>query len=42
MSPAEGSWIDKDIGYNDINSGFYVVAPHTEDSIRFFETIKRY
>ena len=34
MSPAEGSWIDKDIESNDINSGFYVVAPHTEVSQR--------
>src|SRR5215831_3764340 len=40
MSPAEVSWIDKDIGYNDINSGFYVVAPHTEDSIRSFRDYK--
>jgi hypothetical protein len=40
MSPAEGSWIDKDIEYNDINSGFYVVASHTEDSIRFFRDYK--
>jgi hypothetical protein len=30
ITPAEGSWIDKGIEYNDINSGFYVIAPHTE------------
>jgi hypothetical protein len=40
ITPAEGSWIDKGIEYNDINSGFYVIAPHTEDSIRFFQDYK--
>lgn len=40
MSPAEGLWIDKDIEYNDINSGFYVIAPHIEDSLRFFREYK--
>jgi hypothetical protein len=40
ISTAEGSWIDKDIEYNEINSGFYVVAPRTEGSIRFFRDYK--
>jgi hypothetical protein len=37
----EGLWIDDDsTNYFDTNSGFYVVAPYIEDSIKYFEDYK--
>ena len=41
LTPAEGLWIDdKTNKYYDVNSGFYVVAPYTADSIRFLRDYK--
>jgi hypothetical protein len=41
IEPAEGLWIDNDsFKYYNVNSGFYVVAPYIEDSIKYFEDYK--
>jgi hypothetical protein len=41
MVSSQGMWIDKDIEYSDINAGFYVIAPNTEKSIKFFQDYKK-
>lgn len=40
LVPTEGSWINKDREYRDVNSGFYVIAPKTEETIRFLKEYK--
>ena len=41
LTPAEGLWMNKDsVTSEDVNSGFYVVAPYIEDSINYFESYK--
>jgi hypothetical protein len=41
FTQVQGVWIDKDIEYSDVNMGFYIVAPNTEDSITFFQEYKK-
>ena len=41
LSQAQGIWVDEEKKrYEDVNCGFYVVAPNTPESVKFFKKYK--
>jgi hypothetical protein len=42
ITPAQGVWFGKNSRkYIDVNSGFYVVIPYKEESIKYFDRYKK-
>ncbi len=40
LVPTEGFWVNQEKEYRDINSGFYIIAPKTEETFDFLKEYK--